>query len=255
MVARSTSAQLRAWMIEHAPGYTLVGDTYATRNSPITVRHDGCGHEWETRARYLKEGRRCPMCHRFRLWTAAEFQAEVDAKFGAGRYVLEGPYLGAGENVRLRHVQCGKVWTPKPRDALTGRRENGCAHCNAAPTEADRHGAGVIGTILRGLGLEYVRNATFDDCRTAGARKRLSAFDFYVPSLELAVEYEWPNPFLDRPETARPLLAARAARELYCRSSGIHLVRLSHSRQTTLLDELLSAVEEARRTLRQRQQS
>lgn len=132
---RRDPADFARWFREEPTlsGYRLLSE-YATGKDPVRVLHEACGREFSMRPDLLARGRRCPHCFRTRLKTAAQYQADLDAKFGAGAYAVAGPYVDNATPCALRHVGgCGGLWSPKPRDALSRRRPNGCAACFGTP--------------------------------------------------------------------------------------------------------------------------
>jgi len=132
-MAKRNLADLKQWAAENMPDYECLGETYVNNKTPVLFRHTVCGHEWSPRPDMLVRGRRCPACFGTRKKTSAEYQEDLDQKFGEGEYLVQGEYLDNATPVALLHVYCGKVWSPLPRDALALSRNNGCFHCNGTP--------------------------------------------------------------------------------------------------------------------------
>jgi uncharacterized protein with PIN domain len=133
MASRKTIADLKAWAAEHMPGYECLGTEYVNNKTPVPFRHVQCGTVWDARPDMLTRGRRCPTCNGTKRKTTEEYQKDLDEKFGEGEYAVQGQYVDNKTPVDLLHVQCGKVWSPLPRDVLVASRVNGCFHCNGTP--------------------------------------------------------------------------------------------------------------------------
>lgn len=71
----------------------------------------------------------------------------------------------------------GNIWTARPNDILNGK---GCPQCN------ESHGERCVRLWLDNLGVSYVREKTFDDCRNI----KPLPFDFYLPDYNICIEYQ-----------------------------------------------------------------
>jgi very-short-patch-repair endonuclease len=312
MAVRKTITEFKQWMIDNMPGYECLSSEYVNNKTPVTVRHVECGTVWEPRPDMLLRGRRCPTCHGTRRKSTAQYQAELDEKFGRGEYVVEGEYVDNKTPVALRHTRCNGVWSPLPRDALVVSRTNGCFHCFGTPALSQqafiaevqelvgdeytvlgeylgratpilmRHekcghewsirpgnfvrpygdrcpacnlgqrvsrGVRLIAHLLEAQGLAFEEEKTFPECRSR--RGKLMPFDFFIPELNLAIEYDGPQHFYAMSDRGGQFGFERrqendADKTVYCQNAGISLVRLSYFREKYIHTDLIEGIQHAR---------
>ena len=114
---------------KHGDEYTVLGQ-YVRYHDPIRLRHNRCGHEWDTTAPvdFLKaRPNTCPRCaHPSRKKTTEDFRVEV-FELTEGEYELAGEYVTNKIKVQIRHTGgCGLVFDVTPNRFLCGDR---CPHC------------------------------------------------------------------------------------------------------------------------------
>ncbi len=115
---------------KHGVEYTVLGQ-YVRYHDPISLRHNKCGHEWNTTAPvdFLKaKPNTCPRCaHPSRKKTTEDFRTEV-SELTDGEYTLEGEYVTNKTKTHVCHTGgCGAVFEVTPNNFITSNRR--CPHC------------------------------------------------------------------------------------------------------------------------------
>ena len=106
---------------------------------------------------------------------------------------------------------------------------NGCRYCHASSGEI------AVRKELDDLNIEYIEQKTFDDCKY----KNLLRFDFYIPSIKTAIEYDGkqhfePISFSNKGKAyAEELFKATKLRDEiknnYCEENNISIIRIPYT--------------------------
>ena len=138
------------------------------------------GYEWEMTPNSLLNGQSCPKCGiksrvEKRSKTHKEFIKEIK-KINDDIEIL-GEYVNSQTKIKVRCKKDGYIWEVVPNSLLNGR---GCPKCNASKGEKR------IVKFLDNRNIEYIAQYKFNKCRS----KDKLPFDFYVPSLNVVIEYD-----------------------------------------------------------------
>lgn len=140
----------------------------------------------------------------------------------------------------FRCLKCGHEWSALPANILKGR---GCPKCKLS------RGAKSISQYLKEHDIVYEAEYRFDDC----ADERQLPFDFYLPELNTAIEYDGEQHFgpvrfgqytediaLEKFEQAQK---HDAIKNKYCETHNINLIRIPYTdfdEIPNILDKLIS---------------
>lgn len=212
-------------------GYTLLDKEYINNQ---TKMHMICpnGHDcYITYSSFKNKGTRCSECSGNKKKTFEELKAIFEE---------EGYTLLEVMEHRMVKVLCpqGHEWTVRYDAFMSGQR---CPRCSMK-----FKGEIKICEILEEKGLEYTTQQLFDGCRL----KRLLPFDVFVPSLNIAIEYDGIEHY--KPTTfggsyTKEQLQERFERriicdhikEVYCKQNNITLIRIPYF-EFDNIEEILS---------------
>ena len=113
---------------------------YITSKTPIRMRHNTCGYEWDTTtpASFIYKNSRCPECSKNKSSvTTDEFKQEVYDLVG-DEYTVDGEYVNIRTKIPIIHNVCGTRWMVRPNDFKQGSRCPKCAHAKKAGKKAQR---------------------------------------------------------------------------------------------------------------------
>lgn len=139
MPRKLTDAEWRQKVAELGEGvYVCIGE-YVNTSTKVLMRHDACGHEYETTPLNFVQGRRCPNCAskgkrpgaQLTL-TIEDFQARLDETHGRGVLTAFGEFRDTQHPVSLR-CQEGHEWTVKRASEAVRQGASGCPACNLHP--------------------------------------------------------------------------------------------------------------------------
>lgn len=199
-------------------GYTLIDDAYINNITYMTVI---CpfGHVWNVKWTNFISGSRCPHCNNMnkKINSILEFEKMLNR---------EGYRLLNWSNFKTRK---SKIFTICPNNHIyevsfdkfkQGRR---CKHCNISKGERE------IIKILSSNNINFLTEYKFNDCRN----KFLLPFDFYLPNLNICIEYDgeqhyrlgkFNNDLLDLMNLKR----RDNIKTNYCKNNNIDLLRIPY---------------------------
>ena len=133
--------------------------------------------------------------------------------------VLE-EYCGTEIKIKHKCKVCKYEWGAKPGNILAGK---GCPKCN------ESHGEKDISNYLNMNNITYIPQYTFDDCKD----KRKLPFDFYLPELNICIEYDGKQHFkaIDHfggEEGLRIRQFHDQIKTNYCKNNNIPLIRIKY---------------------------
>ncbi|PWT39112.1 hypothetical protein DKZ22_11745 [Limosilactobacillus reuteri] len=204
----------------------LVGDEYVvmtayTRSqNKIMMRHNVCGYQWGIKPYSFLRGARCPKCSGVLKKNTEIFRREV-YELEEESYTVLGEYVTAQTKIRMRHNKCGNIWEIKPYSFLSGKR---CPRCRSS------HGELSIENWLKRNGYFYIPQKKFPGCKD----KHSLPFDFYIPSVNLIIEYDGmqhyqPVEFFGGIESFRRNSRHDAIKNKYCEDHNINLLRIPYT--------------------------
>lgn len=134
--------------------------------------------------------------------------------------VLE-TYINTEIKIKHKCKVCGHEWKVKPGNILAGK---GCPKCN------ESHGEKNISNYLNANNIIYIPQYTFDDCKD----KRSLPFDFYIPELNICIEYDGEQHFkaVDHFGGEEGLKTRQLHDQIktdYCKNNNISLLRIKYN--------------------------
>lgn len=137
-----------------------------------------------------------------------------------------GEYYGAREYVEIKCKECGYIWNSLAYNVLSGY---GCPLCKLSKAEKE------INKILTENKIDFVPQKTFDDLKDID----LLSFDFYIPSINTAIEYDGEQHFTptdfdgsgDQEEVERNFIKYKMhdlMKDDYCKKNNIRLIRIPY---------------------------
>ena len=132
-----------------------------------------------------------------------------------------GEYVNNKTKIKVRCKKDGYEWEATPKHLLN---EVGCPKCNESKGEKR------IGKYLDNRNIKYKPQYRFDNCRS----KNELPFDFYIPSLNIAIEYDGMQHFeiikhfggLDGFIDTK---IRDTVKTIYCKENNIKLIRIPYT--------------------------
>lgn len=213
-------------------GYTVLGN-YINANTKILMKHNKCNHEYEvTPSAFVNSGTRCPYCYGKFKKTTKQFKQEVYDLVG-DEYTVLGEYINAKTKIEVLHNKCDNTYMVIPDNFLKGSR---CPYCYQSGSS---HGNEYIAKYLDEHGIKYSREYRFEDC----VYKRKLPFDFYLPKLNVAIEYDGeqhysPNYFFEEHDPFKERQIKDKIKSKYCFEHSIKLIRIKYTQFNQIEDIL-----------------
>lgn len=198
-------------------------DPYQGIETMIRCQCNKCGYIWRVSPHSFYCIKGCPRCQTNHVYTTDEFQWKLDHKFN-GEYKLVEEYKPRMK-LLFKHNICGHTFTTRPAELLNDG--TGCPYCNQSKGERYTR------TVLDDLGIQYIQQYRFKDCKY----KRTLPFDFYLPDLHIAIEYDGTqhyqvNHFNKNLEDFKESRLRDHIKDWYCQSHGIYLIRIPYKIST-----------------------
>lgn len=151
---------------------------YKDTNSFLKVACLRYGHTQMIGAENGMIGRGCKRCRNHR--DESDVQADIDQIYGEGVYQLQGEWISRSSRSTWLHVSKGHTFTCQGNSMYRGY---GCQLCNGGHA-----GVNLLERYLQELGYTYEKEKSFK--RLLGDFKHRLPFDFYLPDLNLIIEYD-----------------------------------------------------------------
>lgn len=206
-------------------GFKMIGE-YKACSQPIEV--ECCnGHKYKRRLN-SKDG--CPYCYGNKALTIEQIRERIESY--KGFKLISNTYTRRG---RLK-MQCPKGHLFSMRlDGFEGR----CPCC------AESKGEQKVREWLEENKIDFIPQKTFDECKYKGILR----FDFYIPSLNMCIEYDGmqhfePTDFTNKMTEEEKLAQFKIIKErdevknTYCRANNIKLVRIPYTKYDEVGDIL-----------------
>ena len=184
--------------------------------------------EWYSTPDNVLRGHGCPQCLKDKISEKNSKENETylkELKNKNPNVIALSLYKGADKRIEHKCLKCGHVWKVKPSGLLSGK---GCPKCRSS------HGEMQVDNYLGALDLDFIREKRFDDCKD----QRPLPFDFYIPLLNICIEYDGAQHFMPVDFTGKNEEKSKELFELtkkhdeiknnYCRSKGIKLIRIPY---------------------------
>jgi Zn finger protein HypA/HybF involved in hydrogenase expression len=231
ILSKSTEQFIKGSKETHGPdtwGYSRV--IYKNTRTDVELECFEHGFFWQNPNKHVKKGYGCPKCaHKKKSIDRAKSTEQFieDAKkingpdtWGYSRVI----YKNNRTNVELECFKHGFFWQT-PNNHLKGK---GCPKCNASKGEK------IVGKFLEEHSIQYIPEHKFPDCKDKGPLK----FDFYIPDLNLCIEYDGEHHY--RPvnysgdvEVAQKrhedTVRCDKIKKEYCQTNKIHLINIPYS--------------------------
>ena len=223
--ARDNTADfIRKSRAVHGDKYDYSRTEYVSDSEEVKIfcRQHG---EFTQRADHHKRGAGCSMCHfeameQERSYTFDDF-LKLAEDTHLGRYEYDASsWTGYLEKLNIKCPSHG--WFMQ--SAAGHARGSGCPSCQESRGERD------IARYLETLGITYERQKKFSTC----IDRRSLPFDFYVPDLNLLIEYDGEQHYMDSGRgifTNDDIVSIKRRDRIkteFCAASGINLIRIRY---------------------------
>ena len=208
---------------------------YKSNKTKIKCKCKLDGYEFEMRPNSLLNGYGCPKCAgKIKNKTTEYFINEL--KEINSDIIVLGEYKGNNKKIKCKCKKDNFEWEVKPNSLLSG---TGCPKCNESKGEKR------VAKYLDSRNVEYERQYKFDECRS----KDKLPFDFYIPSLNIAIEYDGEYHYIiinigknDTYEKAFNRFVEGKIRDaiktIYCKENNIKLIRIPYTEYNNI-EEIL----------------
>lgn len=208
-----------------------MAEPYKGDGEKIFFVHRYCGYKWKVKPNDILNGHKCPKCTKQLTWNTEKLASYIRV-ISNGEYELLGEYTGMLKPVAIRHNRCGNVLMMQPESFRAGHR---CRECMAS------NGETWISYWLREKSIQYVSQKEFDGCKD----KRSLPFDFYLPSYNLAIEYDGkqhfePTKFFGGEEAYQYLHKHDLLKNQYCKNNNINLLRIPYTVTGDAIGDVIS---------------
>ena len=154
---------------------------YINNKTKIKVKCRVDGYIWEMTPKHLLHKHGCPKCYNDKRGddlrkTHEQFVNELKAV--NNNVEILGEYIDNKTKIKVKCKKCNHTWNATPNNLLT--KCSGCPKCNISKGEKR------IAKYLDSKNIKYKTQYRFKDCKNS----RTLPFDFYVPSLNVVIEYD-----------------------------------------------------------------
>lgn len=213
---------------------------YKNNSTKLKFLHSKCGTEFYLRpASLFINATSCPNCSKNNRCstkrTTNEFR-ELLLKTKGYSYELteDAEYTGANKKIKVRHTTCGYVWEARANHLLQG---SGCPRCNESKGEL------LVATVLKLSNTSFLREYTFDDCRST----RPLPFDFALISnnkVRGLIEYDGeqhtkPVSCFGGEQKFKSTVRNDNTKNDYCTHKKIPLLRVSYTNSPEQIEHLV----------------
>lgn len=231
-------------------GVEIVDDTYVNNSTPIKficLNHRSVGVQTRDWASIRTKAYPCIYCYREAKHcvsprpssiTMEQYKKNFRDKFNEDAPKLKNPnieivgeYIGAHEKIECKCLKCGATFYLRA-DHI--RRGIGHSGCNKSLGEERTE------TYLKNNGYNYICQYRFDDCVR---KERSMPFDFYLPDLNIAIEYDGiqhykPVMTFGGEEAFAELKLNDNFKTEYCQKNNIKLIRIPYTEYNNISEFL-----------------
>lgn len=205
------------------PNIELIG-TFTNMKTRTQHKCKIHNYTWDVTPSSLMNGTGCPICGREKLSlirrkTHDEYEKELnDAN---PNIICIDKYIDSNTKIRVKCLECGDVWKVHPFNILRG---HGCPRCNIS------YGENEIRDWLTSHDIEYIPQKRFTDCKD----KRSLPFDFYIPSKNVAIEFDGEQhtravDWFGGKEGLDYIMKHNEIKTKYCMDNNIQLLRIKYN--------------------------
>lgn len=142
-------------------------------------------------------------------------QKRVDDIYGEGKLKLL-EYKGNNTLSKIQCLVCGEIFERVPT-VLWRNRSRGCPKCQYSLSIGERK----VKEILESKKIQYIQQYRFEDCKY----KMYLPFDFYLPQLNICIEYQGEQHYNKHSRFYSEELPIRdQIKEQYCKDNNIRLI-------------------------------
>lgn len=225
---KKTTDEFRKYVSSISDEYEFIG-VYKSVNTKAQFYHKACNNYYFNRPEDFIMGGRCPICAKNKLQeinnkkrkTAEEFKNEI-ISLTNNEYNVLGNYVNNKIKIEFIHLKCKNKFLMKPNAFLGGCR---CPICKAS------HGETIIKNILDENNIEYEFQKKFTGC----IDKKELPFDFYIPIINTAIEFDGEQHFTPvnfgggMPNESFKLIKKHdEIKNTFCYTHNIDLLRISY---------------------------
>ena len=186
-----------------------------------------CNYEWEAIPDTLLNNKNpgCPKCANRVPVTEKEFIERLERV--NNRIEYQGGFNGMLKKIPFKCKACGYEWESTPSAIVN--QYKGCPRCMSS------HGEIRVINYLESRKVDYKRQYSFNDC----VNVRKLRFDFYIPSINTAIEYDgeghyFPVTFggIDKEKAKVNFESAKQRdniKDQYCKDNNIKLIRIPYT--------------------------
>ena len=200
-----------------------IDEDYKSNDLPIKVKCKKCNHIFYPTIHNLKSGSRCPNCFELNRGKKKiipyEKRVEYIEKFGFKILTPKEEYINGSTKIKFKCSK-GHIYTSDLNHFYSGNR---CPICNKSKGETS------ISNFLNNNNIEYIEQYKFKDCKY----KRPLPFDFYIPSLNLCIEYDGKqhyeiDSFYNEIDDFIEIKIRDTIKNIYCKQNNIDLLRIPY---------------------------
>lgn len=200
------------------PNVKILGK-YRNSKSKIETLCLKCNYTWMPTPNTLLKGEGCPKCSGLMRKTQEEFVQEMAEKHPT--ITVIGEYVNNRVKVKCFCNNCNTYFYNSPHAMLSNG--NGCSNCTTS------RGENRIKEWLNNNDVEYNFQYVFKECKDV----RVLPFDFYIPSLNMVIEYDGiqhfePKDFFGGEESFNKLKEHDSIKSNYCMENNIRLLRIPY---------------------------
>ena len=218
--AKHTLDEVKQYIIDY--GYILLSTEYKNNKTKLKMQCPK-GHIFEMRFNEFKVGQRCPKCKAIDLGDRLRYSYEYVKEYidNEGYELLSTEYKNSKEDKLKIKCPKGHIFEMRFGNFNQGQR---CSVCKSSKGEIK------IQEFLQSNNIEFISEYTFEDCKY----KRVLPFDFYIPKLNICIEYDGKqhferiNFFDNTLEKFNERLHKDQIKTEYCKENNIKLIRISY---------------------------
>jgi len=202
--------------------YTILGK-YTNINDPIKIRHNTCGHIWDTTRPndFLKDNANtCPQCsHQSFAYTIEQYRQKVKEDSNGEYEVLSDSYKNNRTKLKFKHRKCGHIWDTTPN---TFNNSSRCPECSKFVSKVVSN----VTEFLNELEINFESEKTFP-----WLKYQLNLYlDFFLPEYNIAIECDGDQHYSSKKrgglEEFKNTIKRDKTKFELCRDNGIEIIRL-----------------------------
>ena len=211
----------------------VVIDKYININTQILHKCTIHDFEWNITPASVLQGCGCPKCRSEKIGNSlrkTHDQYIKEVRLINHSILVLGKYIDAVTPILHKCLNDGHEWYAYPYNILSGC---GCPICKESKGER------TIRILLSNHNIEYIRQASFEDCRD----KKPLPFDFYLPTYNSCIEYDGEQHYIaidyfGGEEYLKYIQYHDKIKNEYCKNNGISLLRIPYYKCDDIEEEL-----------------